>query len=79
MDWNVYFSPTKKLEEVKFNGLAWSTWQKSGKDRHSVYADPMFADAAKRDFRLKPGSPALALGFEPIDTSMVGPRGPVGP
>jgi len=59
---------------VKFNGLAWSTWQKGGKDRHSVYADPLFVDPAQRDFRPKPGSPALALGFEPIDLTGVGPR-----
>jgi len=79
MDWNVYFNPKQKLEAVKFNGLAWPAWQKTGKDRHSVYADPLFVDAAKRDFRLKPESPALRLGFEPIDVSAVGPRERVGP
>ena len=79
MDHNVYFSPKRKLADVKFNGLAWSTWQKAGKDRHSVYADPLFVDAAKRDFRLQPGSPALALGFRPIDVTKAGPREKPGP
>ena len=31
------------------------------------------------DFRLQPGSPALALGFQPIDLGAVGPRVEVGP
>ncbi len=49
--------------------------QALGYDRYSVVADPRFADVAKRDFRLAPDSPALALGFEPADFSTVGPRG----
>jgi hypothetical protein len=49
-------------------------WQALGLDRHSVVADPRFYDAARRDLRLRPDSPALALGFRPIDLSDVGPR-----
>jgi hypothetical protein len=48
--------------------------QALGYDRHSVAADPRFADVAKRDFRLPPDSPALPLGIEPVDLSGVGPR-----
>ena len=33
-----------------------------------------FVDPAKGDFALRPGSPALELGFVPIDLSGVGPR-----
>jgi hypothetical protein len=38
-------------------------WRQLGFDRHSVFADPMFVDPANNDYRVKPGSPALALGF----------------
>ncbi|NQT52796.1 right-handed parallel beta-helix repeat-containing protein [bacterium] len=78
-DWNLYYNPKLKLDQVKFNNLAWASWQKTGKDRNSAYADPLFVDAAKRDFRLRPESPAFALGFKPIDVSTAGPRGAVGP
>ena len=41
-------------------------------DVHSLAVDPLFVDAANGDFRLKPESPALNLGFEPFDWSKVG-------
>ncbi len=49
-------------------------WQAMGFDRHSMVADPCFADLEARDFTLAEDSPAWALGFEPIDLSDVGPR-----
>jgi hypothetical protein len=39
-----------------------------------VIADPLFVDPLNYDFRLRPESPAFKLGFQPIDTSAVGPR-----
>lgn len=47
-------------------------WQTLGYDRQSRFADPQFVDAAKCDYRIKPGSPALQLGFTEIDMSRVG-------
>lgn len=41
-------------------------------DQHSVVADPLFVNPAARDYRLKPGSPALDLGFRDIDASTIG-------
>jgi len=41
-------------------------------DQSSVVSDPMFVDVPGRDFRLKSNSPALGLGFKPIDTSRIG-------
>jgi hypothetical protein len=45
-----------------------------GYDLHSVYADPKFRDLANFDFTLLEDSPAIALGFQPIDAANVGPR-----
>ncbi|MEI6196950.1 MAG: right-handed parallel beta-helix repeat-containing protein, partial [Verrucomicrobiota bacterium] len=78
-DWNLYFNPTLKLDEVKFNGDTWAAWQQRGKDAHSLYADPLFVAPEQGDFTLKPESPAFALGFQPIDLSQVGPRVKTGP
>lgn len=44
-------------------------------DKTGVLADPRFVDAEKGDFRLKPGSPALVLGFVPWDLSQAGRTG----
>jgi hypothetical protein len=51
----------------------WSSWQASGMDRHSLVADPLFENPDKDDFGLKPNSPALRLGFEPIPFEKIGP------
>ena len=37
--------------------------QQSGRDEHSIVADAQFIDPAHGDYRVKDGSPALALGF----------------
>ena len=51
-------------------------WQEAGHDAGSIAADPKFVDAANHDFRLDADSPALELGFQPIDTRSVGLTGP---
>jgi hypothetical protein len=78
-DWNLYFNPTKKIDEIQWAGENWAQWQARGKDRHSQYADPLFVNPDEGDFSLKPESPAFALGFQPIDMSQVGPRVETGP
>ena len=47
-------------------------WQKMGFDTHSVTADPLFVCPKSDDYRLKPESPALKLGFIPIDVTKIG-------
>jgi hypothetical protein len=78
-DWNVFYNPLQKPEEVVIGKRTFADWQKRGKDKHSLYGDPLFVNAEKRDFRLRPESPALAMGFEEFDVSTAGARGPVGP
>jgi hypothetical protein len=51
----------------------WEAWQALGLDQHSVIGDPLFVNPAAGDYRLKPGSPALALGFKPIPVEKIGP------
>jgi len=47
-------------------------WQALGFDQHSVFADPMFMDAEGGDYRVKPESPALKLGFVNFDARQAG-------
>ncbi|MCH2119288.1 MAG: right-handed parallel beta-helix repeat-containing protein, partial [Pirellulales bacterium] len=80
-DFNVYFQAAGA--EMGFNGiqeLSLAKWREMGLDNHSKVSDPMFVDFENGDYRLKPESPALALGFESIDTSQIGPQArPEGP
>ena len=46
--------------------------QQHGSELNSIVADPMFVDPTNSDFRLRPGSPAIELGFEPIDLTVIG-------
>jgi len=63
-DYNLYFNPNKTLQDVKFGSWTFEQWQARNQDLHSRYADPLFVNPAQCDFRLKPGSPAFALGLE---------------
>lgn len=74
MDYNVYWNASGK--PVTFQGASLSAWQARGLDQHSVVADPLFVNASAYDFRLKPASPALALGFKPINMQGFGLQGP---
>lgn len=48
--------------------------EKFGFDEHGMVADPLFVDPENGNFTLSPSSPALLLGFRPIDTSLAGHR-----
>jgi hypothetical protein len=47
-------------------------WQSLGYDRHSVFAEPLFVDPENGDYRVRPESPALKLGFENFDMDRFG-------
>ena len=69
---NVYWDYSARPVTFTDKKLTLTDWQKKGQDVGSVIADPNFVDPAKRDFRLRPGSPALAVGIKSIDVSTMG-------
>ena len=72
MDRNVYYD--QRGGPIRFAGKSFAEWQASGQDAASLIADPLFVNPAAGDFRLRKDSPALKIGFQPIDLSRVGPR-----
>ncbi|MHC4984153.1 MAG: hypothetical protein ACYTF6_13425, partial [Planctomycetota bacterium] len=72
-DYNLYFKPggSVRIAGRSPYGRSYDAWRRDF-DKHSLVADPMFVDPAKRDYRLKAGSPALKLGIKPIDISGAG-------
>jgi len=79
-DRNLYFidGGDKHLAFATDNAgtLSFADWQRRGFDTNSIAADPLFVDPDKDEYALRPDSPALKLGFKPIDTSQIGPRKP---
>ncbi len=49
-------------------------WQALGDDAHSINQDPLFVNPTypADDFRLRPDSPALKIGFVPFDPNQAG-------
>jgi len=70
-DHNIYFCKA----DPRLGKETLTKLQGDGVDKNSQAMDPMFLDPEKGDFRLKPESPALKMGFKPIDISKVGLRG----
>lgn len=80
-DLNVYWDLSGKPFGVREKGPGtpsydFARWQQTGCDTHSVVADPKLRDVRAGDVALAPDSPALTLGFVPIDLSDIGPRPP---
>ena len=67
MDYNLWYNPEQQLDSLKWAGFSWEEWQESGKDVHSVFANPMFINPEDFDFRLMENSPAFKLGFQGIE------------
>ncbi len=70
---NLYFRTDH--QPIQFEDLSWEQWRALGKDEGSLIVDPLFVDAERYDFRLRPGSPALKIGFQPFDYTRAGVYG----
>jgi len=55
-----------------FNSKTYAEWQANGRDAGGAFADPLFVDAAARDFRFRDVSAAEKIGFKPFDISAAG-------
>ncbi|MEX0652643.1 MAG: right-handed parallel beta-helix repeat-containing protein [Phycisphaeraceae bacterium] len=85
-DLNLYFNITdgdlffgdglhgKAGREHLLTDYSFDQWQQLGYDRHGLVDDPRCRNISERDFTLDPQSPAVALGFRPLDLDRVGPR-----
>jgi parallel beta-helix repeat protein len=66
--------PELPTQWPKLRMIPFIEWQRTGLDRHSLIADPRFVDPTSDDYRLRADSPALKLGFQPIDATQIGIR-----
>ena len=57
---------------VRFGGDDLAGWRRRGHDLRGQVANPKFTDPRNGDFSLPPDSPALAMGFQPIDRGQIG-------
>ncbi|MEI6499901.1 MAG: right-handed parallel beta-helix repeat-containing protein, partial [Armatimonadota bacterium] len=78
-DYNTIYAPQGVDLKISLNrqpdGQRWlglTDWQGLGMDTHSSFADPLFVNPAKNDYRLRPDSPALKLGFKQIPVNDIG-------
>lgn len=78
MDKNLYFNTSGHWLVSRDNGkpemdVAWEVFvTESGYDKNSICADPLFVNAPERDYTLKEGSPAFALGIQRIEREKIG-------
>ncbi len=72
-DHNIYWDTRTK--DIMFADQDFKTWKKSGKDIHSLIADPMFVDPGKFDFNFRRYSVIHRTGFVPFDWANAGVYG----
>jgi len=70
VDYNCFYSDVGefiarvRMREGEGRKYSLEEWRALGFDVHSAFADPLFLDPERNDYRVKPDSPALRLGFE---------------
>jgi hypothetical protein len=73
VDNNVYYSPDGRYFFGRTrNENSLETWHGRGFDTNTKFADPLFVDRENHDYRLRPESPAVAMGFREIDIGKIG-------
>lgn len=58
--------------DIRFDKWSWDEWRKRGQDTQSLIANPKFRNPEKDDYSLAPDSPALPLGFKPLNLQGAG-------
>ena len=74
-DYNIYWDTRTK--DIRFADQSFSEWEKSGKDNHSLIADPLFVNPGTFDFHFKNQSVAKKIKFVPFEYSRAGVFGSV--
>lgn len=73
MDRNCYWDTRTK--DVRFREHSFDEWKKTGRDVHSVIADPGFVNPSEYNFRLKEKKILRKIGFVPFDYTQAGVYG----
>ncbi len=75
-DYNVFYYTGGKTpiigDSARVDANSYEAWLDLGYEKNSIVADPLFKDPVNHDYQLLPDSPALKLGFKPIDLKHVG-------
>jgi parallel beta-helix repeat protein len=74
VDYNLYWHGGAEIRTGWGARQTLAQWREQGYDRNSIVADPRFVDPKRDNYALQPDSPALRLGFQPIDAGQAGPR-----
>ncbi|MDD4923135.1 MAG: right-handed parallel beta-helix repeat-containing protein, partial [Bacteroidales bacterium] len=72
-DYNCYWDTRTK--DIRFAQMSFAEWKKSGKDIHSIVADPQFANPSAFDYTVKNKAVMRKIGFKPFDYSQAGVYG----
>jgi len=72
-DRNCYWDTRTK--DIRFGDYLFKDWKNTGKDIHSVIADPMFVNADEYDFHFKKLSTVTKIGFVPFEYTRAGVYG----
>jgi parallel beta-helix repeat protein len=73
-DSNIYYDTRTK--DVRFGSMNLQQWQQAtGKDLHSIIADPQFTDAAGHDFTFRSKGTIIKVGFRPFNYDAAGVYG----